>query len=91
MDDPIAFLARLAKIIDGSPTRDRYPLAPERIPAVLEVEKSTAMAGQAKGPRGDPRPHSYHVTGKLFVGRPEDPWRVTQARYRGQPSNCIEV
>ena len=91
MDYPITFLDQLEKIIDGSQTRDRYPLAQERIPAVLEMEESTEVAGQAKGPRGDPRSHSYDVTGKLLVGRSEDPWRVAQARYRGQPSNRLEV
>jgi len=44
-------LERLAKTVDPCPTRDRYPLAQKRIPALLEMEESTEAARKEAVPK----------------------------------------
>ncbi len=48
LGDPVAGLGRLAKAAHFRPTRDRHPVAQERISAVLEMEESSEVAGAAE-------------------------------------------
>jgi len=51
---PVAILGRLAKIADLRPTRDRHPVAQERVPSSLEMEEPTAVAGKTEHSQGGP-------------------------------------
>ncbi len=54
LGDPVAGLGRLANAAHFRPTRDRHPMAQERISAVLEMEEPTEMAGEAEASQGSP-------------------------------------
>src|ERR1700761_9403350 len=60
---------------------DRDPLAPCRLPSVLELEFKTAR-WPSNDPAGDPSAHSRDESRQPILGCTTDAWRASQARHR---------
>src|SRR5262249_38969484 len=62
-------------------TRDRDPLAPTRLPRLLDLEVQTRENGSTTPCLGARQIGPHHGAGQSSLGRTTHPWRTAQARF----------
>ena len=84
-------VARLGGGRRHRPTRDRHPVAANRLQAVLDLEEPPARARPPRRRPGRPRADPHHGSRQPPVGRTPDPRRAPEARPRDLAGHGLQV